>query len=112
MDGREDLRFVAEAGALWDDLDELEELVEESGHFQQLAIGSTLGITSGLSAGYVIWLIRGGYLVSSLLAQMPAWQFIDPLPVLEYLNNEQDDDLLDGQTDQESLESILATTEY
>jgi len=30
----------------------------------------------------VIWLIRGGALVGSMLSAMPAWQMIDPLPVL------------------------------
>lgn len=35
-----------------------------------------------MSVGYVIWLIRGGALVGSMLSAMPAWQMIDPLPVL------------------------------
>ncbi|MCA9149408.1 MAG: cadherin domain-containing protein [Planctomycetales bacterium] len=52
-----------------------------------LAVGSTFSIT------YLAWMARGGYLLSSVLAQMPAWNFIDPLPILDLLKDEDDDDL-------------------
>ena len=87
-----DLRFVLESSALWDDLDELEEMVDQASDLQQLAIGSAFGVTSGLPAGYVSWLLRGGSLLRRLLAQMPAWTFVDPLPVLEFLKDQDDDD--------------------
>ena len=45
-------------------------------------VATGVGLTGGLSIGYVIWLIRGGVLVSSMLSALPAWQMIDPLPVL------------------------------
>jgi hypothetical protein len=50
--------------------------------------------------GYVVWLIRSGVLLSSFLSSMPAWQLIDPLPVLAYRRNNDDDD-------DESLESMI-----
>ena len=43
------------------------------------------------------------------MERVSAWRFIDPLPVLEYIDNDQDGDLLGDQADQESLESIIAT---
>jgi hypothetical protein len=50
----------------------------------------------GLAAGYVIWVMRAGYLLMSLTAHMPAWQLMDPLPVLDFLptgkSGEEDDD--------------------
>ena len=49
---------------------------------QQTVLASSIALTSGLSIGYVVWLIRGGILVSSMLSALPAWQLIDPLPVL------------------------------
>jgi hypothetical protein len=55
-----------------------------------------------LSVGYVAWLVRGGVLLSTALSSLPAWQFIDPLPVLARTN---DDDDGDGADD--SLESII-----
>lgn len=36
-----------------------------------------------LSVGVVTWALRAGGIVSSLLASLPAWRFVDPLPVLE-----------------------------
>ena len=35
-----------------------------------------------MSIGYVVWLVRGGILMSSMLSALPAWQMIDPLPIL------------------------------
>ncbi|MEM9351491.1 MAG: cadherin-like domain-containing protein [Planctomycetota bacterium] len=96
-----DYTFVLETSPLWDDLNQLDEMVEQSSDFNQLAIGSALGMTSSLTAGYVLWLMRGGYLLSSMLAQMPAWSFVDPLPVLEFLTKQDEDD------DEDSVEGML-----
>jgi len=49
---------------------------------RQEAIASTLAATGGLSIGYVVWLVRGGVLVSSMVSALPAWQMVDPLPVV------------------------------
>lgn len=40
------------------------------------------GVSAGLSVGYVVWLLRGGVLMGSMLSALPAWQMIDPLPIL------------------------------
>ena len=41
---------------------------------------------SAMSVGYVMWTLRGSYLVASLLSQLPTWKMLDPLPVLEFVN--------------------------
>ena len=66
-----------------------------------------LGITvsTGLTVGYVIWMLRGGMLISSLIAQMPAWRLVDPLVVLDRF---EEFDSSDDEND-ESLRSILET---
>ncbi|MFK8019141.1 MAG: PKD domain-containing protein [Pseudomonadales bacterium] len=66
----------------------------------QMVIGSSLMATSSLSVGYVIWLIRGSVLLSTLLSSLPAWRLIDPLPVLAGALQENDED-------DESLQTIL-----
>ena len=101
----DDLTFVYAGSLLWDDFDELEEMVDQASTFQHLAVGSAFGMTTGLTAGYVLWIVRGGYLLSSLIAQMPAWTFVDPLPVLEFLNEEEED----GEED--SVEGMLEKSE-
>ena len=63
-------------------LDELHRQMQESGAEQQTLVASGIAVTGGLSIGYVIWLVRGGVLLSSMLSALPAWQILDPLPVL------------------------------
>jgi hypothetical protein len=69
--------------------------------FNQTVLGSAIAVSTGLSVGYVVWLIRGGMLLSSLLSSIPAWQILDPLPVLAGRKSEDDLD------DDESLASII-----
>ncbi|MEO8278350.1 MAG: putative Ig domain-containing protein [Ideonella sp.] len=62
--------------------DDLKHQMQDLGEQQQQIVASSLAISSGLSIGYVVWLVRGGVLVSSMLSALPAWQMIDPMPVL------------------------------
>ncbi|HHB77567.1 MAG TPA: tandem-95 repeat protein, partial [Desulfobulbus sp.] len=76
------------------------EAASESQYYKTV-VGSAIAVSTGLSVGYVVWLIRGGMLMSSVLFSMPAWQLADPLPLL----NRADDD--DDEKDDESLEKII-----
>ena len=67
-----------------------------------LATSTTL--TSSLSVGYILWLLRGGTLLASVMASLPAWRAIDPLPVLEGLTGGSEDDT-------ETLESMVESDE-
>jgi len=68
--------------------------------------GSATVVSFGASAAYLIWLIRGGSLLSSLLSIFPAWRTIDPLPVLESF--EESRKRRKGKIDDdESLESLV-----
>ena len=104
----EDLSFVVEAGALWDDLGQLEDLMECQTEFAGMVVGSAVTGSVTLTAGYVLWALRGGVLVGSVLAQLPAWQFLDPLPILDQSDDSDDEDSdQDGLEDDETLESII-----
>lgn len=63
-------------------LDALREQLQDHGLQRRHVVASSIAVSTGLSVGYVIWLVRGGALVGSMLSAMPAWQMIDPLPVL------------------------------
>jgi hypothetical protein len=63
-------------------LEETQRHMLEQGFERRTVVASAIAATSGLSVGYVIWLVRGGVLVSSMLSALPAWQMIDPLPVV------------------------------
>jgi len=58
-----------------------EDMLEPPEHPHRL-MTSSIAVSTGLSVGYVIWLVRGGALVGSMLSSMPLWNLVDPLPVL------------------------------
>jgi len=69
---------------------------EASETFDSIIVGtSTVGVT-GLTIGYVVWLIRGVALLASMISSFPAWVSFDPLPVLDNFGADQDDEDEDG----------------
>lgn len=78
---------------------------------QYYAAASAIGVTSSLSVGYVVWMIRGGLLASSLLTQMPAWRLVDPLVVLSYLDDANGESSSDGLDEDDSIEAMLQKNE-
>ena len=98
-DGRIDgiLQWLYEQ--LFDSLDALKKETTREIQVDKAVVGSAIAVSTGLSAGYVVWLIRGGMLLSSVLSSMPAWQIADPLPILAGQREDSDDE--------ESLEKII-----
>jgi hypothetical protein len=64
-------------------------------------VGSAIAASTGIAVGYVVWLIRSGMLLTSMLSSMPAWRIADPLVVL---SGKQDEEDKDGD---ESLTTII-----
>jgi len=87
-------RIQQEYGTLWSQLDTFQEELAEDGtadeSFESFAVGATAVSVTGLSVGYVLWLIRGGTLLASLLSSLPAWASFDPLPVLDNFDESED----------------------
>jgi len=73
------------------ELDHLREAATGQPSIEHKIVGSTVAVTGAMSVGYVIWLLRGGLLLSSLLSSLPAWHAIDPMPVLARAGNSKDD---------------------
>ena len=61
-------------------------------------------MTTGISIGYVIWLVRSGVIMSSVLSTLPAWRLIDPLPILSSFDSGEDEE------DDESIEELVQTS--
>jgi sugar lactone lactonase YvrE len=59
---------------------------------QSALVVSSVAVTGSLSVGYVLWLLRGGLLLSSLLSSLPAWTVIDPMPVLSRSGHDDEDE--------------------
>jgi hypothetical protein len=85
------------------ELDRLRHELHKQALLDKAVVGSTLAATTGLSVGYVVWLLRGGMLLSSVLSSLPAWRLVDPLPVLASLEKSAKKD----QADDESLEAVI-----
>ncbi|MEM6986498.1 MAG: Ig-like domain-containing protein, partial [Pseudomonadota bacterium] len=52
---------------------------------------TTATAATGFSLGYLLWLARSGFLLSTVLSALPAWRNIDPLPVLNNVSDAKDD---------------------
>lgn len=92
-------RSFEEYQAVRQSLDSFREQTEQEASIERTVVGSAIAASTGLSAGYVIWLLRSGALLSSILSSLPAWQLADPLAVLAGAKNEEDED--------DSIESII-----
>ncbi|MCA9035588.1 MAG: hypothetical protein KDA91_10680, partial [Planctomycetaceae bacterium] len=83
---------------------QLEKDLSSDSAFVGAISGTVQVVASGLSVGYVIWALRGGMVLTGLLAQMPTWRLIDPLMVFENSETEDDNDSLQSIIrDQEAL---------
>jgi VCBS repeat-containing protein len=88
-----------------DSIDNMQDDLNKQRNFQTGVLASSAVAASSLAVGYALWILRGGSLVFSLMASMPAWRFVDPFPVL----GNQDDPDADSDTggDAESLQSMV-----
>ncbi|WP_229753657.1 hypothetical protein, partial [Amphritea balenae] len=89
-------------------MEQLQKGAAEQVELETTMIGGSIALSSGLSVGYVIWLARSGVLLSSVLTSLPAWRFIDPLPILATMSAEKNDSVDDSDHDEdESLGAII-----
>ena len=86
------MAYYAEHAEMWKELDDVGTQMQEPLTVETMVIGSSAIAGSLLSVTYVMWLARGGYMLSTLMAQLPAWRLIDPLPVLDRMTAYSEDD--------------------
>ncbi|WP_310463386.1 cadherin domain-containing protein [Sphaerotilus sp.] len=84
-----DLWGARSGTSLAEQLDQLRQQVAEAQQAGMVSLASTALVSTGLSVGYVIWLVRGGVLMTSLMSVVPAWAGMDPLPVLAEMRRAQ-----------------------
>ena len=95
----EDLSYLVSTEFIRE-LEQVEDDFEFDGAIPEWATGTAVATTASISVGYIMWMLRGGYVLASVLSTMPVWQNIDPLPVLAALDAVEDDD-------DESLETMI-----
>ncbi len=104
-----DVNFTTRGGMFWNALDKFSRQAENITGSPILVTGGTAALTTSISVGYVVWLIRGGQVLAALMAHMPAWSLIDPLPILGSFDKRDDEteDSLQSMLDEpEPVESI------
>ena len=93
---------LGQSGRLWRDLDEFHKSLESDLELSTIAIGSVGTIASGFTVGYVLWVLRSGLLLSSVLASLPVWTMFDPLVIVSESGPREEEQ-------EESLEEIVET---
>ncbi|MEI7970863.1 MAG: cadherin-like domain-containing protein, partial [Betaproteobacteria bacterium] len=96
------------ANETWiEQLEQKKEQAAEETQIEQIVVGSSTAVASSLSIGYLAWLVRGGVLLSSLMASLPAWRLIDPLPILGRSGDEDEGGDGDGDGPEDPLERLF-----
>ena len=78
------------------------ELVEKQQELQEVIVNTTVTSGASLTLGYIVWVLRSGVVFSSMMAGLPAWRNVDPLPILSTLDSAANDD-----SESESLETLV-----
>ncbi|UUZ74433.1 hypothetical protein LP414_18365 [Polaromonas sp. P1(28)-13] len=87
----EEFQRAVRSAAFIGELDRLRESAREDLQLDKSVTISVASVSLGLSVIYILWLIRSGVLLGSYLSALPAWRFLDPLPVLSRMTDEEDD---------------------
>ncbi len=102
---------VLDTRLLWDEIDSESTFGADELFNETLAVGSATVMVTALSAGYLLWTLRGGCLLASFLSSVPAWRMMDPLPILEDFRSQPFGATAnDEREDEESLHSLLAAS--
>ncbi|WNM57809.1 DUF4347 domain-containing protein [Candidatus Nitrospira allomarina] len=80
---KNEIRSLLHRSGFLQDLDRVRDDVQEVAATEQTYLASSIAVSTGLSIGYVVWLLRSGVLLTALLSSVPAWQFVNPLLVLD-----------------------------
>jgi len=91
----------ASAEGLAGELALLRESVREQDEIQQRTVVVLAAGSLSMTLGYLLWLVRGGALAASVLASLPAWRLIDPLPILSRLQDRETDE--SGEEEDEAI---------
>ncbi len=99
---RLDFVLMSQAGNMWDEMDLHRQSVDSHIQGDLIMVGFAGAAASTVTVGYVAWAIRSGFILSGLLAQMPAWQAIDPLLIMQGLRGNQNSETLEEMMDRKA----------
>ncbi|MEP3479784.1 MAG: cadherin domain-containing protein [Fuerstiella sp.] len=59
---------------------------------ETIVVGSAAATSVSVTTGYVLWLLRGGTLITSMMSSMPLWQRFDPMQVIDSIDGSESED--------------------
>ncbi|WP_342347566.1 DUF4347 domain-containing protein [uncultured Nitrospira sp.] len=80
---KDEIRSLLHRSGFLQDLDRVRDDVQDVASTEKTYLASSIAVSTGMSIGYVMWLLRSGVLLTALLSSVPAWQFVNPLLVLD-----------------------------
>lgn len=75
--------LMTAAGPLAKTLDVMARQIVNTDTAHNATIRSVSQVAMAMTAGYVLWSLRGASLLASLVTSLPLWRSLDPLPILE-----------------------------
>jgi len=62
--------------------DNLKQSAQESQTGASASIEALVGLSVGITSGFLVWVLRGGALLASVFSVTPLWRQLDPLPIV------------------------------
>ena len=87
---------------MWDEMDLHRNELDSRVQGDIIIVGVAGAAASTFTLSYVAWAIRSGFILSGLLAQIPAWQSIDPLLIMQGLTGSRKDETLEEMMDRKA----------
>jgi hypothetical protein len=86
----------------WREMSSVQEQMAPEIRFTELQVSAATSVVGSFSLGYVVWMLRAGSLITTVMTQLPAWTMIDPLPVLQFASGDRG-----NRGEDDSLESLI-----
>ena len=99
---------IQEIGEAREGSDLAREAVEQG--VDLIIVGTAGAAASSATVGLVAWALRGGFLLTGLMAQLPAWQSVDPLLIMQGLSSAPQTETLEELMERRQQEMARAQT--
>ncbi|EMI21355.1 lipoprotein receptor protein [Rhodopirellula maiorica SM1] len=99
-----DYELLTRPGEMWDQLDNYQKQLDSQIQGDLIVVGTAGAAASSFTVGIVAWALRSGFLVSGLLAHMPAWRAVDPLLIMQGVGVSDDGESLEELMDRRNQE--------
>ncbi|WP_442506694.1 DUF4347 domain-containing protein [Novipirellula sp. SH528] len=99
-----DYALLTSPGQMWDQLDNYQKQLDSQIQGDLIMVGTAGAAASSFTVGIVAWALRSGFLVSGLLAHMPAWRAVDPLLIMQGTGAGDDGESLEELMDRRNQE--------